>query len=96
LAVYTSGVEVAEAAKETVIISATEIAAVAQMPGSVWKIVVTTGETVAQDQTLLILESMKMEFHVPSPCAGKVSRILCAQGDQIRQGQQLLLIDTAS
>jgi len=96
LAVYTSGVEVAEPAKETVIISATEMAVVAQMPGSVWKIVVTAGEDVTQDQTVLILESMKMEFHVPSPCTGKVSRILCAQGDQIRQGQQLLLIDTAN
>ena len=87
LAVYTSGVEVAEPAKETVIISATEMAAIAQMPGSVWKIIVSAGEDVTQDQTVLILDSMKMEFHVPSPCTGKVSRILCAQGDQIRQGQ---------
>ena len=86
----------AEPAKETVIISATEMVAVAQMPGSVWKIVVYAAEDVTQDQTVLILESMKMEFNVPSPCTGKVSRILCAQGDQIRQGQQLLLIDTAN
>jgi pyruvate carboxylase len=47
-------VEVAEPAKETVIISATEMVAVAQMPGSVWKIVVSAGEDVTQDQTVLI------------------------------------------
>jgi urea carboxylase len=94
--VYSSVVDTVEPPKQTVIIRENEVAAVAQMPGSVWKIVVNVGDNVIQDQTILILESMKMEFHVPSPCKGKVSQILCTQGDQIRQGQQLLLIDTAN
>ncbi len=96
LAIFSSGSELAKSESETITIGETEKAAIAQMPGSVWKIAVLPGEHITQDQTVLILESMKMEFHVPSPCTGTVSRILCREGEQIRQGQQLILIETAN
>lgn len=94
LAAFTSDVDSNALHRVAVVISSTEIAIVAHMPGSIWKIQVNPGDQVQQDQTLIILESMKMEFHIPASATGTVSRILCQAGDQVRQGQELILIDT--
>jgi len=65
----------------------------ADVAGSVWKIEVAVGDTVAPEQELLILESMKME--IPATCAqgGVVRQILVAQGEAIAEGQTLLILE---
>jgi len=57
-----------------------------EIAGSVWKIEVTVGDTVAEDDPLLILESMKMEIPLLAPRAGVVKEILVAEGEPIAEG----------
>jgi urea carboxylase len=69
------------------------IAVEAPMPGNVWKIEAAPGERVAAGQTLVILESMKMEISVPSPAAGRVLEIACQTGRPVQNGQRLAIIE---
>jgi acetyl-CoA carboxylase biotin carboxyl carrier protein len=57
-----------------------------EIAGSVWKIEVAVGDTVAEDDPLLILESMKMEIPLVAPRAGVVKQILVAEGEPIAEG----------
>jgi acetyl-CoA carboxylase biotin carboxyl carrier protein len=58
----------------------------AHITGTVWKIEVKVGDEVAEGQTVVILESMKMEMPVESPAAGKVSAILVKEGESVEEG----------
>ena len=60
------------------------------MPGLVFKISVTIGQQVAQDQELMVLEAMKMESPVYAPCAGTIASILVKEGDAVSEGQLLI------
>lgn len=60
--------------------------------GTVWKIEVREGDAVAEDQTLLILESMKMEIPVSAPHAGTVLQLLVTEGETVAEGQDVVLI----
>ena len=60
---------------------------------NVWKIEVAVGDKVQPDQTLAILESMKMEIPVEAPQAGEVSEILISEGQAIAEDQPLFRID---
>jgi acetyl-CoA carboxylase biotin carboxyl carrier protein len=60
--------------------------------GTVWKIEVREGDAVAEDQTLLILESMKMEIPVSAPHAGTVLQLLVTEGEAVAEGQDVVLI----
>ena len=62
----------------------------AHITGTVWKIEVKVGDTVAEGQTVVILESMKMEMPVESPAAGKVSAVLVAEGASVEEGAALI------
>lgn len=64
-----------------------------ELAANVWKIVVKVGDTVTAGQELMILESMKMEIPVESPCDGIVSAIHIAEGDAANDGQLLVTID---
>jgi acetyl-CoA carboxylase biotin carboxyl carrier protein len=57
-----------------------------EIAGSVWKIEVAVGDSVAEDDPLLILESMKMEIPLLAPRAGVVKQILVAEGEPIAEG----------
>ena len=70
---------------------ATEVEA--QITGSVWKIEKRVGDKVAEEDVILIIESMKMEIPVESPCAGTISEIRVAAGDSIEEFDVLALID---
>jgi acetyl-CoA carboxylase biotin carboxyl carrier protein len=54
--------------------------------GSVWKVLKKAGDPVAEEEAVLIMESMKMEVPVSSPEAGVVSEMLVAEGDTISDG----------
>ena len=62
------------------------------VPGSVWKLLVAQGDTVAEGDALLIIESMKMEFTVSAPCAGRVLRMACREGSAVAAGQDVVVI----
>lgn len=65
----------------------------APLTGNVWKIVVTVGQKVAQDEELLILESMKMEIPVVAVEAGTVAKILCKEGQAVGEDDVLVVLD---
>ena len=65
----------------------------AHITGTVWKIEVKVGDSVAPEQTLVVLESMKMEMPVEAPEAGRVSRILVAEGQSVEEGDPLLELE---
>lgn len=60
--------------------------------GSVWRILVSTGERVREGQAVAILESMKMEINCVASADGMVARILVAEGKPVGPGQILLTL----
>jgi len=64
-----------------------------EITAAVWKIEATPGQQVAEGDVLMILESMKMEIPVESPRAGRVKSVLVAEGDQVQEGQVVLLLE---
>ncbi|MFZ2469376.1 MAG: urea carboxylase [Parvibaculum sedimenti] len=64
----------------------------ASVPGNVWAISVELGEEVAQDQSLVTLESMKMEIEMRSPMRGRVHEVHCAPGTMVQAGQALVTL----
>jgi acetyl-CoA carboxylase biotin carboxyl carrier protein len=67
----------------------------AHITGTVWKIEIAAGKEVAEGDTLVILESMKMEMPVEAPCAGTVKEIKTKEGDPVNEGQVLVILDEA-
>ena len=65
----------------------------APLGGNIFKILITEGQTVSKDQTLIILEAMKMETEIKSPADGVISNIHIQVGDAVSPGD--LLIDIA-
>ncbi len=65
----------------------------AQITGNVWKIEKRVGDRVAEDDVLLVIESMKMEIPVESPCPGRVSEIHVEEGQSVEEGVVLAVID---
>jgi acetyl-CoA carboxylase biotin carboxyl carrier protein len=63
-----------------------------EINGSVWKILVKEGDSVAEDETLAVVESMKMEIPVLAPVGGTVGTILVAEGQAVTEGLPLLSI----
>ena len=64
----------------------------AQITGNVWKIEKAVGDSIAEGETILILESMKMEIPVEAPCAGRIAEIRVAEGQSIEEGAILAVI----
>jgi len=64
----------------------------ASMPGSVWSIDVAPGDEVRAEQSLVVLESMKMEFDVRAPMAGRIHQVHCAPGHMVQPGQVLITL----
>lgn len=62
------------------------------MTGKVVKILVTVGQPVEFDQVLLIVESMKMEMPISSPCRGKVKEVLVKEGEIAETGTNLVTL----
>lgn len=71
---------------------ATEVQA--HITGTVWKILVKAGDTVTQDQTLVILESMKMEMPIESPEAGRVTSVAVNEGASVEEGELILTLES--
>lgn len=63
------------------------------MVGSIFKVLVQPGQAVAADETLIILEAMKMEITVATPKAGIVSDIFVKEGDSVDTGDCLVTLN---
>lgn len=64
----------------------------AHITGTVWKIEVAVGDEVSEGDTVVILESMKMEMPVESEDEGVVKEILCAEGQAVSEGDALVVL----
>ena len=65
----------------------------AEMVANVWKVLVAAGDPVEDGDTLVILESMKMEIPVIAEVDGTVAEIRVAEGDVVQEGDIIAVID---
>jgi acetyl-CoA carboxylase biotin carboxyl carrier protein len=65
-----------------------------EIAGLIWKVVASVGQTVAADEPLVIIESMKMEIPVLAAKGGLVQEVRVNEGDEIAEGQILLVLTT--
>jgi acetyl-CoA carboxylase biotin carboxyl carrier protein len=61
--------------------------------GKVWKIEVQEGAEIGEDESIMIIDSMKMEIPVSSTASGRVIHILVKEGDAVADGQTVAIID---
>lgn len=64
-----------------------------EVAGNVWKVEVAVGQTVAEGDVLVIIESMKMEIPVEAPAAGTVRALHVAEGDPVAEGAVVVEVD---
>jgi acetyl-CoA carboxylase biotin carboxyl carrier protein len=67
---------------------------ITETAGTVWKINVNTGDEVKTDQTLMILEAMKMEIPIPSPEDGRVKEIKVKLDDLVKEQDVVSILET--
>jgi pyruvate carboxylase subunit B len=72
--------------------AAGEVEVKANLPGNVLRLSVEVGDSVAENETLLVLEAMKMETEVKAPSAGTVASIEVSQGEVVQAGQILVTL----
>jgi acetyl-CoA carboxylase biotin carboxyl carrier protein len=65
-----------------------------EVTGKVWKVTARPGDAVAKDETLLIVESMKMEILVAASASGVLKELLVAEGDEVSEDQVLAIVET--
>jgi acetyl-CoA carboxylase biotin carboxyl carrier protein len=64
----------------------------AHITGTVWKIECKVGQAVNAGDTLVILESMKMEMPVEAPSGGTVKEIRCKETQAVNEGDVLVVL----
>ena len=65
----------------------------AEMVANVWKVVKAAGDEVDEGDTLVILESMKMEIPVIVESSGVVARIAVDEGDVVQEGDLIAVVE---
>ena len=65
----------------------------AEMVANVWKVVAAEGDSVDDGDTLVILESMKMEIPVLAEEPGTVTKLAVAEGDVVQEGDLIAIIE---
>ena len=65
----------------------------AHITGTIFKIETSVGAQVETGDVLAIIESMKMEMPVESPCSGRVSEIRVEEGQSVEEGETLVVIE---
>jgi len=64
----------------------------AEMVANVWQVVTSEGAEIEDGDTLVILESMKMEIPVLAETSGKVTKLAVAEGDVVQEGDLIAVI----
>ena len=65
----------------------------AHITGTVWKIECQVGDSIEEGETVVILESMKMEMPVEAEDAGTVKEIRCQEGQSVSEGDTLVVLE---
>jgi len=65
----------------------------AHITGTVWKIECEVGQSISEGDTLVILESMKMEMPVEAEDEGTVKEIRCEEGQSVSEGDTLVVLE---
>jgi acetyl-CoA carboxylase biotin carboxyl carrier protein len=65
----------------------------AHITGTVWRVEVAVGDSVDEGDTVVILESMKMEMPVEAEDPGVVKEIRCAEGQAVSEGDTLVVLE---
>lgn len=65
----------------------------AHITGKVWRIECQIGDAITEGDTVMVLESMKMEMPVEAEDGGTVTAILCEEGQSVREGDSLLVLE---
>jgi acetyl-CoA carboxylase biotin carboxyl carrier protein len=65
----------------------------AHITGTVWKIECQVGQSVEEGDTLVVLESMKMEMPVEAEDGGTVKEIRCEEGQSVSEGDTLVVLE---
>jgi acetyl-CoA carboxylase biotin carboxyl carrier protein len=65
----------------------------AEMVANVWKVVAAVGDPVAEGDTLVILESMKMEIPVVAESDGTLAQLAVNEGDVVQEGDLIAVLD---
>ena len=65
-----------------------------EVTGTVWKIEMSVGDDVSDGDTIMILESMKMEIPVISTEDGKIAEILVKEEEPVAEGQVVAVVET--
>ena len=71
-----------------------KIEVTAEVTGNVWKIQAKIGDVLAEEDVIMILESMKMEIPVEAPVAGKLVGLSVAEEDSVDEDQVVAVIET--
>ena len=64
-----------------------------EVTGNVWKVQAKVGDLLAEDDVIMILESMKMEIPVEAPIAGKLVELSVAEEESVDEGQVVAVIE---
>jgi acetyl-CoA carboxylase biotin carboxyl carrier protein len=65
----------------------------AHITGTVWKVEVSVGDEVDEGDTVVILESMKMEMPVEAEDPGTVAEVRCEEGQSVQEGDVLVVLE---
>ena len=65
----------------------------AHITGTVWKIECEVGDEIDEGDTVVILESMKMEMPVEAEDDGTVREIVCSEGQSVSEGDTLVVLE---
>lgn len=65
----------------------------APLAGNIWEVLVKVGDSIEEDDELVIIEALKMENPVYAPCAGTVKEIKVSKGDIVEEDDVLIIIE---
>jgi acetyl-CoA carboxylase biotin carboxyl carrier protein len=65
----------------------------APLDGKVFQLKVTPGDTVEEDEEIMVIEAMKMETPIFAPCDGTIREVRVKEGDQVAENDVLAIID---
>jgi acetyl-CoA carboxylase biotin carboxyl carrier protein len=65
----------------------------AHITGTVWKVEVAVGDTIEEGDTVVVLESMKMEMPVEAEDEGTVKEVLVSEGQSVSEGDPLVVLE---
>jgi urea carboxylase len=74
------------------VLEAGDVAVVSPVSGSVWKVASAAGQSVKAGDTLVLVESMKMELPVTAPVDGVITQLRCSEGRAVAVAQTLLIL----